>query len=131
MRRGRGRGGPPGPLPRAPFRRLRGERDFMLPQEGGGEGGEETGYREERGKKWTQKEKRLIKRPGAGRTGGPTVRVPITVSRSSHQAPTPSTSHMFWNLSPQRGGVGGDRGQTSVWPRREAIFSAAGPICAV
>lgn len=69
-----------------------------------------------------QKEKRLIKRPGA-RSPGPDHGLPY-----SHEPSTPSTSHMFWNLSPLRGGVGGGGGQTSVWPRREAIFSAAGPI---
>lgn len=64
------------------------------------------GYREEeRGKKkWKQKEKRLIKRPRACRTGSQTAPVPVTVSCSPHQAPTPSTSHMFWNLSPERRG---------------------------
>ena len=78
---------------------------IQIPQEGGHEGGEEMGYREEeRGKKWKQKEKRLIKRPEACRTGSHTAVVSITVFCSSHQAPTPSTSYKFWNLSLLRGG---------------------------
>ena len=49
------------------------------------------GYREEeKGEKWKQKEKRLINRPGACRTGSQTARVPATVSRSK--------GHRFFDL---------------------------------
>lgn len=85
---------------------------IQLPQEGGGEGGEEMGYRgEERGGEKVEAEGKTINQEAWSPRGWrPTSPVPITVSWSSHQAPTPSASHMFWNLSPLRGGVGGGHG---------------------
>ena len=47
-------------------------------------------------------------------------------SPGPHTSPPTSASHKFWNLSSQRDGAG--EGGTSVWPRQEAVFSAAGPI---
>lgn len=86
---------------------------------------------EEKGGKWKQKEKRLINRPGACRTGSQTARVPATVSRSEHSAPPPplpTRSQVLESFSSE-GGVGDS--ETSVWARQEAVFSAAGHICAV
>lgn len=63
------------------------------------------GYRgEERGGKSGSRRKNNQKAwsPQGWRPNAP---VPITVSWSPHQAPTPSASHMFWNLSPGGGGV--------------------------
>lgn len=107
---------------------------IQLPPEGGGEGGEEMGYR---GGKKVETEGKTINQEAWSlqdwkpNSLGPNHCLPL-LAPGPHRLHFP---HVLESLSSERRGGegwgGGGHGEVSVWPRQEAVFSAAGHICAV
>lgn len=106
---------------------------IQLPQEGGGEGREAMAYREqERGK--VEAEGKTINQEAWSpqdwkpNSAGPSHCLLLPTPGAPTPPPLPTCSGIFL-LGEEE--WGGGHGETSVWPRQEAVFSAAGPICAV